>query len=67
MKRQVHGLIRPDGSFLIDSEFSSESDAWMIGMGWPGVDEIETAKADGYRVALIEVEIPDKPSAESQP
>ena len=44
------GWIRPDGSFVVDSSLTSESDAWQIALGWPDKDEIEAAKCAGWQV-----------------
>lgn len=46
---------RPDGSILADSSFTSEADAWCIGLGWPSDGEIEEAKARGFRVMMVSV------------
>lgn len=59
MKRSAYAFIRDDGSFLIDTNFESEVDAWDVGLGWPSQAEIDAAKAKGARVVWLDVEIPE--------
>lgn len=58
---KVWTFIRPDGSFVADSGFESEADAWRVGLGWPDAEEIEWSKAQGYRVVRAELAIPGVP------
>ena len=55
---QTWAFIKPDGHILLDSQFETEADAWQIGLGWPGQQEIEDAKARGYRVIRVSVIAP---------
>lgn len=50
--KQIWAMFRPDGTFLADSDFKNEMDAWKVGLGWPSESEIEDAKKQGYRVVL---------------
>ena len=54
---EAWAFIRPDGSYLVDSSFFDEKQAWMIGLGWPTPDEIEHRKKEGYKVKRIKVYI----------
>lgn len=54
---EAWAFIRPDGSFLVDSSFEDEKQVWMVGLGWPSLDEIESFKKSGYRVERLKVYI----------
>ena len=55
LARQAWGVIRPDGSVLVDSHFKNEANAWQVALGWPDDEEIEEAKAKGYRAEFMTV------------
>ena len=55
LARQAWGVIRPDGSVLVDSHFKNEATAWQVALGWPDDEEIEEAKAIGYRAEFMTV------------
>jgi hypothetical protein len=46
---RAYAVIGPDGSLVADSTFPDAESAWRIVLGWPTRDEIEAAKAKGYR------------------
>lgn len=53
--REAWGVIRPDGTVLVDSHFKNEATAWQVALGWSDDEEIEEAKAKGYRAELFTV------------
>lgn len=55
MKIVCWAFIRPNGQVLADSLFKDEEDAWTIGLGWPGEEEVEQMKKEGYRVEQVEI------------
>ena len=55
LARQSWCVIRPDGSVLVDSHFKNEANAWQVALGWPDDEEIEEAKAKGYRAAVVTI------------
>ena len=55
MARPAWGVIRPDGSVLVDSRFKDVDSAWQIALGWPDDEEIEEAKTKGYRAEFMTV------------
>ena len=50
-------IIKPNGDILLDSDFKDEAQAWQIALGFPSGEEIEEAKARGYRSAFAAVVI----------
>ena len=51
LNRAAWGWIRPDGSFVVDSQMEDEDHCWQIGLGWPDARrEIEEAKRKGWKV-----------------
>ena len=48
-------IIRPNGDVVLDSAFKTARDAWEVVLGWPAEDEIDAAKAEGYRVVFASV------------
>lgn len=52
---RVWAIINPNGDLLADSTFVDESQAWQIALGWPGPEEIEQAKRDGWVAQQIAV------------
>lgn len=44
-----------DNRVLADSAFTNETDAWIIGLGWPSTAGIELAKQRGDRVIRVRI------------
>ncbi|WP_295445464.1 hypothetical protein [uncultured Thiodictyon sp.] len=57
-------FVSPDGHVLLDTGFSDEADAWKVGLGWPGGEEIADAKGRGARVVRATVLIQDESPAD---
>ena len=58
LNRSAWGWIRPDGSFVVDSQMEDEDHhCWQIGLGWPEAPrEIEEAKRKGWKVCRFLVQ-----------
>lgn len=52
---RVWAAINPSGEILADSTFKDEAHAWSIALGWPGPEEIEQAKKDGWKVKQVSI------------
>ena len=53
--RSAWGWIRPDGSFVVDSQMEDEGHCWQLALGWPAQEEIDNAKRTGWTVCKFTV------------
>jgi hypothetical protein len=53
----TYAFCQPDGHVLADTKFESESEAWIVGLGWPSAEEILDARRRGYSVRVVELKI----------
>lgn len=67
MSKTSWAIIYPNGEVLVDTKWASEEHAWQTALGWPDLEEIEDAKAKGYKCVRVTILMAEDSSVVAEP